>query len=711
MATNDESWMREKLEAPMPLIGMYVALASLACAAAIAADLVHAFRSKKLWFPSNHFFLNATTLALLSVALKLPADITTNMTAVTDRLARISSLALMSTAMANILPSLGSMSDGDILINVTAVSILIATVAADVSIQIVGTRSFRSHRLLLPEEILTLILMLLLLLVFVSTAILVLAKKKCLDALYQERHSLAAGATQVSDDEVGAAVVDRLTNLVKKYWVMTEASSPQFLIARSSACAAAGVICAANALILVQAIVRTLVAHRSLSLTGSSYGASSKWILLVQTAGVIFGTISTSFRWFTAVRYRCSDARSLRCEFEVDDSWTRKLVEWQESPIHPLIRHRECRRYLYNARGIFVYLMLIAQTCCVLFYNLVLVISCYIACAVVNTRPRSPLDLPDCILPIPKQLDQVLKAARRKNPSTNLIEFMRASTFRGVAEFDSLFVKCLHDKDPKSCWSLAVVTLTSIAIAVPNIEKSKVDQLVENVRDGLFFVEIVEESFYSGGEWKNIRKAADFWLRVDLFRKWQEFDLAEIRSSSPSFKHAVDRLAREGERIASGLKTDEPECPMFNPENWNPRIIAANSTYRICNTILRGCADEENAAGGDDDKFFFSRLSGIIADVLAACLTNLERVISEKCRLNSIEEREKSVLQASLLLGRSEAILNVLADRVLPAGLNEADAAYVEEWRSAMLPEMSSAGSITPSEGSGSSDEGEFGCS
>ncbi|KAL1532982.1 hypothetical protein AAHA92_32930 [Salvia divinorum] len=377
MAANDDPWMQKKLEAPMPLIGMYVAFASLACSLLISADLIHAFRSKKLWFPSYYFSLNATSLALLSVALKLPIDLTTSMTALTDRLAKISSLALMSTAITNFLPSLGSMTDADILINATALSILIVTVVADVCIQVVGTRSFLHHRVLFPEEILALSLMLLLLLVLISTAVMVLTTKKCLEAKYQEKHSFAA-AQEFSD--MG---VEKLRNLVNKYWVMAETSFPQFVIARSSACAAAGVICLGNALILVNAIVRTGVAHRSLSLTDSSYGCSTEWILLVQTIGVIFGTISTSFRWFTAVRFRCS-GKSLGREFKVEDYWTRKLLECQASSIHPFITHHKCRRLVYNARGFVVNLLLRAQISVVLFNKLVLVISCFIVGAVIN---------------------------------------------------------------------------------------------------------------------------------------------------------------------------------------------------------------------------------------------------------------------------------------------------------------------------------------
>ncbi|XP_057770999.1 uncharacterized protein LOC130990783 [Salvia miltiorrhiza] len=259
----------------MPLIDMYVALASFACSVSLAADLIHGFRSNKFWFPSKYFSLNATSLTLLAVALKLPTDLTTNMTAVTDRLAKISSLALMSTAMVNFVPSLGSI---NIFINVTPLSIFILTVVTDVCFQIVGTRSFLHHRVLLPEEILALILMLILLLVLASTALMVLTTKKCLETKYQERHNFAE-SQEFSD--IGAAVVDKLRNLVNKYWVMAETSSPQFVITRSSACAAAGVTCLANALILAQAIVRAWVEHRSLGRTGSIYGCSTIRILLV----------------------------------------------------------------------------------------------------------------------------------------------------------------------------------------------------------------------------------------------------------------------------------------------------------------------------------------------------------------------------------------------------------------------------------------------
>ncbi|KAK4384415.1 hypothetical protein Sango_3063200 [Sesamum angolense] len=135
--TNGTTDVERQLEAPMPWIGMYVAGASLVCTLAMAADAFHGFWSKKYWFPSKYFALNATSLTLLAVAMKLPVDLTTRMYAVTDRLAKVSSLVFLSTAMANFLTSLGSMGDKDVLMNVTALGILVITVTANVCIQVI----------------------------------------------------------------------------------------------------------------------------------------------------------------------------------------------------------------------------------------------------------------------------------------------------------------------------------------------------------------------------------------------------------------------------------------------------------------------------------------------------------------------------------------------------------------------------------------------
>ncbi|KAK1433081.1 hypothetical protein QVD17_09987 [Tagetes erecta] len=60
---------------PMLLIGIYIAFASLLCTLAMVADLVHAIRARKLWFPCKYFTLNAASLFVIAVAIKLPMDL------------------------------------------------------------------------------------------------------------------------------------------------------------------------------------------------------------------------------------------------------------------------------------------------------------------------------------------------------------------------------------------------------------------------------------------------------------------------------------------------------------------------------------------------------------------------------------------------------------------------------------------------------------
>ncbi|KAL0329569.1 UNVERIFIED_CONTAM: hypothetical protein Sradi_4943600 [Sesamum radiatum] len=72
---------------PMPWIGLYVVAASAACAIAMALDAFHGFRYRKFWFPCKFFALNATTLTLIGVAVKLSVDLNTSMPRPQDQLA------------------------------------------------------------------------------------------------------------------------------------------------------------------------------------------------------------------------------------------------------------------------------------------------------------------------------------------------------------------------------------------------------------------------------------------------------------------------------------------------------------------------------------------------------------------------------------------------------------------------------------------------
>lgn len=70
----------------------------------------------------------------------------------------------------------------------------------------------------------------------------------------------------------------------------------------------------------------------------------------------------------------------------------------------------------------------------------------------------------------------------------------------------------------------------------------------------------------------------------------------------------------------------------------------------------------------------------MIADILAACLTNLGYVITLKCHSKVIEKRERSVRKAAQLLGETEEISAALQHREVPI-LDPKKAANIEEWR------------------------------
>ncbi|KAJ0522768.1 hypothetical protein HanIR_Chr10g0486221 [Helianthus annuus] len=103
---------------PMAWVGIYIAIASLLCDIAMAVDLVHGFRNKRLWFPSKNFTLNAASIAVVTIAMKLPVDLSTDMLQQIDEEAKLGSLAFMCTMMANFMPSLAAMDNKTLLVNI-----------------------------------------------------------------------------------------------------------------------------------------------------------------------------------------------------------------------------------------------------------------------------------------------------------------------------------------------------------------------------------------------------------------------------------------------------------------------------------------------------------------------------------------------------------------------------------------------------------------
>ena len=159
---NRDKQIQLRLDAPMPWIGMYIAAASAICTLAMAADVIRGFRSKKLWLPCKYFSLNATSLTLLTVTMKLTVDLTGSMPGTNDQIASVGSLVFMSAAVANFMTSVASMESKEILLNLTALGILVITIAVNVCIRNVQSVALTENGVVLGEEIAAICLMLVL---------------------------------------------------------------------------------------------------------------------------------------------------------------------------------------------------------------------------------------------------------------------------------------------------------------------------------------------------------------------------------------------------------------------------------------------------------------------------------------------------------------------------------------------------------------------
>ncbi|KAL0341510.1 UNVERIFIED_CONTAM: hypothetical protein Scaly_1813600 [Sesamum calycinum] len=642
----------------MPFIGLYIAAASAICTLGITADVINGFRSKKLWFPCKYFSLNATSLTILGVAMKLPLDLNTLLVYQSDGLARFSSLVFMSTAMASFMSSLGCMEDGEILMNVVALGILVVTILGNVWIQV-----FQLHNMFgYPKsDMFPAILMLLLLATLVSSAITLPTSKRTLESKYQEMHKVTMREEGMMKRGQSFKIDKGMIDWMKKYWVMAETSNPQFVMARSVFCTTSSVLCLFAGISLLYNYISWFKSMGwTLGRSLSVYGHYTKWILVLQTIGVVVGTIAPLCRWFNVVRFKClmiCSKFSIVEELKIETHWTQTLVHWRDNFSGLHIRDNKCREYLH-------YVKWFAQTFVIGFQIMMVLVR---GDAELNLSRFVLLldgepELPERTLKnIYYRVDKVIEMGKKHQPKDLIRLLEKFNDFSGVRGFDSSQVPGLHSQEPPNCWSLPLVTLTSIAISLPNIANNhKSIELLSSVIEGLSLVKRIEKTLDENGELVNIRNAADLaWSRVASYRKWEGIDLRKISIRCKSSKNVLRELSINAETTVVKFKRKVNDFLMENPLNWPAKIIAANSMYRITRTILL-LWQEENEQTDDQ---LFKRLSVMIADIMAACFTNLGRVIITMCHRNAIEKRRKVSTKRFSFSVKQDKFLNFSNDK------------------------------------------------
>ncbi|KAK9138131.1 hypothetical protein Sjap_008725 [Stephania japonica] len=143
--------------APVPVIGLYIAGATLVCLSLIVADLVNAFRRRMFWVPCRFFTLNSFTLTVVGVVTKIPVDLTTSMPGGQDQLAKLYGTGLLFIFMVLFLPSIGYMSASERIPNLASLTLVVITVIVNICMQIGTGLIFK----FVVEHVMIMVLMLL----------------------------------------------------------------------------------------------------------------------------------------------------------------------------------------------------------------------------------------------------------------------------------------------------------------------------------------------------------------------------------------------------------------------------------------------------------------------------------------------------------------------------------------------------------------------
>ncbi|XP_071735467.1 uncharacterized protein [Rutidosis leptorrhynchoides] len=264
-----------------------------------------------------------------------------------------------------------------------------------------------------------------------------------------------------------------------------------------------------------------------------------------------------------------------------------------------------------------------------------------------------------------------------KEQNKDLLVFLDTSTgFNGVKNFDSDQVEDVTSVKVVNSWSIPVVTLTCIAISLPNIPKKNVDRLLKNVREGLLYTHQVEEIINNTSEYGNIQKAAmTLWHEVEEKYSWLKNPIKKGSFKGKTSVEILEWFANKGKEIVLEInKSTNGEVIMVNTRK---KLILANSMYRTARTILY---DNQINDEKISEQELFALLCSMIADILSACFTNIPRVIKMKCRESDIEKRESSVKAATKLFGRTEDMLKRLEARESP-NMDPEKMVFIDEWR------------------------------
>ncbi|KAL5710960.1 hypothetical protein ACHQM5_021463 [Ranunculus cassubicifolius] len=270
---------------PIPIIGLYIAAGSLVCMVMMLYDVISGFRAQKSWLPCKSFTLNSITLTLLSIASKLPVDLTTSMPSPQDQLSKLCGTTFICVCTGFLMPSLGFFSESECFSNLAAMTIFLVTIFVNTCIQL----STGIIVLFVPEHIIILCCMLLLLMM--------------LWYAYWDISNRKRSSSETNKEVFTKGNANMATRVCKSYEYCYH-SNPQLVMCLDPICVSNGIIGLLCSVVLLQAAVRSLVLKQSKFCGGNSDYDWSMWgIVIIQILTVVLGSFATTFRWLTLSKH------------------------------------------------------------------------------------------------------------------------------------------------------------------------------------------------------------------------------------------------------------------------------------------------------------------------------------------------------------------------------------------------------------------------